>query len=457
MIRSAALIAVLSALAACAIPEPATRIAQSPTALPPACAFGPAPAPVTTRSNASIYGDIQRLVFYLESGRPLQTFTRFEGPVTVRLTGRPGPDTVSGDLDRLLARFRDEAGIDISRSTADRPANINVELVERRRLRRAVPGAACFVVPNVTDWRDFNARRHRPELHWTSLTERRTMAVFIPAEVSSQEIRDCLHEEIAQALGPVNDLYDLRDSVFNDDNFNTVLTGFDMVVLRAIYDPAMTNGMDRRAFAARLPAVLARVNPGGQGRRAEPARGATPGEWTRAIESALGAGTRNRNRLAEAERAVAIARASGWRDNRMGFSLYAYGRLVLPVDPRIALQALAEARINFGSHPATAVHAAHVDVHLAAHALARGRSDDALRIANGALPVARAAQNAALLSTLMMVRSVALDQLGRESEAQATRLDALAWAGYAFRDQTDIRRRMAEVASLPPDPGEVGS
>ena len=50
------------------------------------------------------------------------------------------------------------------------------------------------------------------------------MAVFLPGDVSPQEIRDCLHEELAQALGPVNDLYRLTDSVFNDDNFNTVLT-----------------------------------------------------------------------------------------------------------------------------------------------------------------------------------------------------------------------------------------
>jgi len=34
---------------------------------------------------------------------------------------------------------------------------------------------------------------------------------------SPQEVRDCLHEELAQALGPLNDLYRLPDSVFNDD------------------------------------------------------------------------------------------------------------------------------------------------------------------------------------------------------------------------------------------------
>ncbi len=45
-------------------------------------------------------------------------------------------------------------------------------------------------------------------------------------------MRDCLHEELAQALGPLNDLYRLSNSVFNDDNFHSVLTGFDMEMLR---------------------------------------------------------------------------------------------------------------------------------------------------------------------------------------------------------------------------------
>ncbi len=73
------------------------------------------------------------------------------------------------------------------------------------------------------------------------------MAIFLPGDVSPQETRDCLHEEMAQALGPLNDLYRLGDSVFNDDNFHTVLTGFDMLVLRTYYAPDLRSGMTARA------------------------------------------------------------------------------------------------------------------------------------------------------------------------------------------------------------------
>ena len=60
------------------------------------------------------------------------------------------------------------------------------------------------------------------------------------------------HEELAQALGPLNDLYRLSDSVFNDDNFQSVLTSFDMDILRMTYSPSLSSGMSREEVAARL-------------------------------------------------------------------------------------------------------------------------------------------------------------------------------------------------------------
>ena len=91
------------------------------------------------------------------------------------------------------------------------------------------------------------------------------VSLFIPSDASPQEIRDCLHEEFAQGLGPLNDLYRLPNSVFNDDNIHTILTDFDMMVLRATYAPELRSGMTRAEVAARLPAILRRINPAGEG------------------------------------------------------------------------------------------------------------------------------------------------------------------------------------------------
>ena len=230
-----------------------TEVAQVSKNFPQAAASGPAlPAmqdvgvvaqSATRRPNAEIAEDFLDLEFRLESGRALPVLTRFEGPITLALTGAV-PAQAAGEMTRLIARYRAEAGLDIAHAPAGQPASITVEFVSRSALQRAVPNAACFVVPGVQSFAEFRAAS-AATLDWSRLITRRHAAVFIPADTSAQEQRDCLNEETAQAMGPLNDLYHLTDSVFNDDNFNSVLTGFDMLMLRLHYAPELHSGMSR--------------------------------------------------------------------------------------------------------------------------------------------------------------------------------------------------------------------
>jgi len=209
-----------------------------------------APRPVPpSRSNQDIARDFMELVFQLESGRTLSTFTRFEGAVSIRVTGSP-PPTLMPDLNRLVHRLRTEAGIDIARTNGSCVANITIEAVSRAQIRRHLPKAACFVVPNISSLSEYRSAKRARQTNWSSLKTREKLAIFLPNDASPQEVRDCLHEELAQALGPLNDLYRLPDSVFNDDNVHTVLTGFDMLILRAYYAPELHNGMARGQVAA---------------------------------------------------------------------------------------------------------------------------------------------------------------------------------------------------------------
>ena len=57
----------------------------------------------------------------------------------------------------------------------------------------------------------------------------------------------CLHEEIAQGLGLVNDSPDARPSIFNDDEEFATLTRHDELLLRILYDPRLEPGMDAEA------------------------------------------------------------------------------------------------------------------------------------------------------------------------------------------------------------------
>lgn len=448
MIFRRILLPFLVTLGACApVPTSDTPSRAVATALPAVKAFAtPRPAR-STRSNADIARDFMALSFELESGRALSVFTRFEGPITVRVTGQP-PAGLHSDLTRLIQRLRREAGINIS-VTGRENASITIEAVSRAQIRRQLPQAACFVAPNVSSLAQYAAAKRTSRTNWGLLRARKRLAIFLPGDASPQEARDCLHEELAQALGPLNDLYRLPDSVFNDDNVHTVLTGFDMTILRAYYHPSLRNGMAPEEVQARLPAILAEINPAGEGRPyRRPAR--TPRKWIASIQEALGPGTAPGARRQAAERALQIASAMGWQDHRRAFAHYALGRLTQGSDPGRARREFILADQFYAQSPETRLHRAYVASQLAAHALAAGEPEEALTRVTAHLDTAARHENAALLATLLMLRAEALSATGRVSEAQAVRLDSLGWARYGFGPDWAVRAKLREIAALNP-------
>ncbi|MFY0309245.1 DUF2927 domain-containing protein [Leisingera sp. D0M16] len=451
LLRCAAAGAALLALAACAVPsarvEAPTRAAAAPAALPPVKVFTRQRPQPPQRSNADIARDFLDLHFRLEGGSTLPQFTRFETPITLRVTGDPAPG-LSRDLNTLLARLQNEAGIPIRRVSGD-SASITIQSVSRAEIRRALPKAACFVVPNVSSLAEYRRNRRSPRTNWSLLRSRERLAVFIPNDVSPQEVRDCLHEELAQAIGPLNDLYRLPDSIFNDDNIHAVLTGFDMLILRATYAPELRTGMSRAEVEARLPAILARLNPGGT-RTAATWLPETPRAWITAFEQALGPGTSLRERLRAANRAAAIARDRGWQDHRRALSHYTLGRMLHVREPELALQHFQTAMTYLQGQPGTRIHQAKLSVQLAAYEIATGDGAAALARLGPAVATAAAHENAALLSTLLMLQAEALELEGRNAEARRVRLDSLGWARYGFGPDWVVEARLEEIAALRP-------
>ncbi|MEQ9260813.1 MAG: DUF2927 domain-containing protein [Roseovarius sp.] len=422
-----------------AMPMPAMKSFAAPRPQPPA------------RSNRDIARDFLELTFQLESGRELERFSRFEQPIAVRVTGAPAP-TLMPDLTRLLARLRSEAGVDIGRASGragEAQALITIEAVTRADIRRFLPKAACFVVPNVSSLEEYRSARHSRQTSWSALTERSRIAIFVPGDSTPQELRDCLHEELAQAIGPLNDLYRLPDSVFNDDNMHTVLTGFDMLILRAYYAPELKAGMTKAEVAARLPAILARLNPAGEA-IAPRALKPTPRAWIRAIQTALGPGTGIAQRREAAREALRIAQAEGWRDHRLAFSHIALGRLTQTSDPEFAFRQFIAAEAAYRQASDTELHRAYSASQLAAYAISQGRAGDALRMVEPHVATAEQHENAALLATLMMLQAEALEMEGRVAEARAVRLDSMGWARYGFGPDWAVRAKLQEIAQLNP-------
>ncbi|KIN60876.1 DUF2927 domain containing protein [Sulfitobacter noctilucae] len=425
----------------------ATRASTSISTLPPMKMFQSSAPKATIRSNNDLALDFIELSFQMESGRRLPVLTRFETPITVRVTGSP-PASLGPDLARLVSRLRNEAKIDIRQSNAPQ-ANITIQAVTRADIRSVLPQAACFVAPNVSSLGEYQKARRQPQTNWTLMQKRERLAIFLPNDSSPQEVRDCLHEELAQALGPLNDLYRLPDSVFNDDNVHTVLTGFDMLILRTYYDPALRSGMTRGQVAAALPAVLARTNPAGIAR---PARFATrtPREWSKAVQTALGRSISFTGRQTAANEAIRIATAMGWTDHRRAFAHYAMGRVLQTSDPRAAHKHYLAAKRYYVNTPGTDLHRAYVATQLSAYAITRGAGAEALRLIAPHLQTARQSENAALLSTLLLLRSEALELENRHAEARSVRLDSIGWARYGFGPDWAVRAKLREIASLNP-------
>ena len=442
----AALLAFL-AIAGCGAPETSRR-AGPEIDLPPMRVFSQETPSPPRQSNARIARDFLDLAFRLENGQRLPNFSRFEGPIRVAVRGAP-PPTLARDLDRLLARFRREADLDIARTDDGIRANITVEAVSRAQIQRVAPSAACFVRPNVSSWDEYRARRNDRDTFWTLLTERRRMAIFLPRDVAPQEVRDCLHEEIAQALGPVNDIYRLTDSIFNDDNFHNVLTGYDMLILRAHYDDALATGMSEAQVAARLPGILARLNPSGGRRGVAPAERLQT-QWVTAINAATSLRTSKARRRIAAERAVNLARQQPRATSRLALSYYWLGRLSLPSDPDRAINSFLAARQLYRQTPGTAIQNAHVALQLAAFQLSAGQPDLAIRLVDENIRTARRAEHAALLSLLMLVKAEALELKGEVRTAAEVQREALAWARYGFGSDSEVRARAAEILAISP-------
>jgi len=409
--------------------------------------FGTPTPPPVRRANAEMAADFVDLTMRLESGAALPVFTRFDEPIGVALTGAVTP-VFDDELDRLITRLRREAGIDVRKATPSAAA-ITIQAVRRADLDRVVPSAACFVLPRAITWDAFQGRTRQSGLNWADLTRREAATIFIPSDISAQEIRDCLHEETAQALGPVNDLFRLEDSIFNDDNMHSVLTGFDMLMLRVAYDPALRNGMDRAAVVAAVPGILARLNPAGE-RVTARATQASPQPWRRAVTAALSPGRSPGFRRQASLRALDLAQAEGWQDTRLGLSLITAGRLATGHDGVFALETFFKAGQVYGARPATAVHAATVGIQVAAFALVAGEYDTVLRLTERHIPAARRAENAALLGDLLLVRAAALDATGRTGEAASIRKTGFGWARYGLRSDIDVLRRAAEILALLP-------
>jgi hypothetical protein len=80
---------------------------------------------------------------------------------------------------------------------------------------------------------------------------------FIPLDRGAAVVRQCIIEELSQAMGLPNDSDDVEPSIFNDHSPYIELTAKDILFLRMLYHPALRPGMTPPQVRRGGPRVLA--------------------------------------------------------------------------------------------------------------------------------------------------------------------------------------------------------
>lgn len=180
------------------------------------------------------------------------TLHRWSGPVRLALTfGDSIPEDRRQADKRMVSqyvyRLARLTGLKIDITTADR-ANFHVifanepdrrvlladdpfdlSLDTARALRNLDPRNFCAVVTS-----------------GSRLSGRIRHAVAIIRDENPPRSRiSCVHEELAQGLGLLNDSPDAEPSIFNDDDTYALLTRHDELLLQILYDPRLRSGMTR--------------------------------------------------------------------------------------------------------------------------------------------------------------------------------------------------------------------
>lgn len=89
--------------------------------------------------------------------------------------------------------------------------------------------------------------------------------IIIPVDYAREKARllDCVVEEITQLLGLPNDSDDVFPSVFNDNSIDTYLSPLDYILLKALYSPHLSPGINVAQVKAAFPNVLKDLHKAG--------------------------------------------------------------------------------------------------------------------------------------------------------------------------------------------------
>jgi hypothetical protein len=404
------------------------------------------PAGHTAYDNASLARLFASLTHEVEWGAWRRHLLRYEVPIVVALEGQG----VRGHLsfvDQFLGQLARNGGVEIASGAG--PANLHIRLVDGPRFERLLPGAVCIVAQGDVSWDAFAADPQHYGAGTLLAAERiEQMTIFIPGNAPPYLVRNCLMEEVPQALGLANDLYGLGSSIFNDDAAHLWPTKLDYLMLRVLYTPEMVTGLDRQETEHRALAVLDRINPAGRAAPPLPLlRQRSLGDWPVLIQKVFSRRTSERERREYVEAALVIVEAHAPRSAQHCHTLITAGRVLARAEPERALALFGRAReVCDSAHGTSDIRHARIELDSACALLRLGRYQEVDVIAESIWPVLAAHGQDERLAALYTMQSEALAETAPGSpRALAVSQLAAQWNAYAVgegREAAACRRRV---------------
>lgn len=442
---------VIATLAGCAAPRGSTIIdpgRDRPQQLAPRPVFAGYGSAVGQQevnwSPSTLAEDFAELMFESEWGASYDRLLRWRGSVSIALAD-PELDAYRPEVQTLVNRVRNSVpGLDLSISDT-RSGNITIRTVPYDDMAAFDQSALCFFVPVDRNFEDFVAGAARGEGRWEDVKRLQSVTIFIPEFAKPRVFRSCIIEEIAQALGPGNDLYRLEDSGFNDDGAHDHLTAFDLLMLRILYSPEIRDDMSRSEATIAAEKAVRRIQGARIGIKTRSAR-KQDDIYDAAMSNFLNSNTDIGNRDA-INAALSVSRDLSPDDHRRGAALR--HSAFLNRDARNIDKAVDEMKQALDlferTLPENSARLARARSDYGFILIEADRYDEAAEYLERALPGLAANSIDDELAYTLFQRTVALHLAGDSPKARDVEKDTLAWAAYVFGADGETVKRWREV------------
>lgn len=193
--------------------------------------------------------------------------SRWEQPIRYRVVGEAVTGADRGEYRSFAQKLADLTGLEIVQEDEDPNLTILILGLEERHVfvRQLQENGLAERMPLVIEWADDISYPCVGQVGYEdSETGLITGAmIVIKGELEGVLRSSCIHEELTQTLGLMNDDPNVRPSIFNDDQEFALLTEHDEILLRILYDRRLRPGMQADEARPLLAEIIAEIRPGG--------------------------------------------------------------------------------------------------------------------------------------------------------------------------------------------------